>query len=268
MYRKLEEIFRKPEPFEVYSADALWTDEHISKNMLKLHLDGSIDAASRNFEFIERSVSWITEHFGLGPGSRALDFGCGPGLYTNRFAEKGIRVTGIDFSVRSLEYARDAARSRNLEAEYISANYLEFDTGEKFDIVTMIMCDFSVLSPRERKLMLSKFGRLLKPGGKIILDVHSLHYFEEITESHRCERNYMDRFWSPEDYWCFVNSFKYEREKVIYNWLQCYFPDSLRKELEECGLSVIELLGDVAGKGYDPEGDVFAVIAGKPDKTG
>ena len=62
----LEEIRRRPEPFECYTASDLWTDEHISEQMLAYHLNPEIDVSSRRATFIDRSVAWIMSRFGGG----------------------------------------------------------------------------------------------------------------------------------------------------------------------------------------------------------
>ncbi len=100
MFIQLEDINRRPEPFEFYTAADLWTDEHTSEQMLAYHLNTEVDMSSRRGEFIDESVEWIASHFGVGPGARIADFGCGPGLYANRLAQLGASVTGIDFSKR------------------------------------------------------------------------------------------------------------------------------------------------------------------------
>lgn len=56
MFEELKEINSQPEPFEFYTADKLWTNEHTSKKMLGFHLDNSIDLSSGNRNFIVRSV--------------------------------------------------------------------------------------------------------------------------------------------------------------------------------------------------------------------
>jgi len=38
MYKTLEEINARPEPFEFYTAKDLWNDEHTSQQMLLFHL--------------------------------------------------------------------------------------------------------------------------------------------------------------------------------------------------------------------------------------
>jgi SAM-dependent methyltransferase len=278
MFKELKEINSRPEPFQFYTADELWADEHTSKQMLEYHLNESIDVSSRNKSFIESSVEWIVSHFGVDKDTEIADFGCGPGLYTTRLAEGGAIVTGIDFSKNSIEYAKQVAVQKGLKINYILNNYLDFETTDSFDLITMIMCDFCALSPEQRIKMLSKFHSLLKPDGSVLLDVYSLNSFNEKGESATYELNQLNSFWSPEDYYCFVNTFKYEEEKVIldkytiidesrkrvvYNWLQYFNKDSLRKEFEENGFKVEELYSDVAGKTFTPESPEIAIVAKK-----
>ena len=113
LYRQLQEINRRPVPFEDYTAAELWTDEHTSSRMLDHHLDGSSDVSSRNAEFMEKSAAWIVRRFRLAGGRSVADFGCGPGLYTTRLAESGADVTGVDFSERSLRYARKRTQDQD-----------------------------------------------------------------------------------------------------------------------------------------------------------
>lgn len=278
MFKKLKEINSRPAPFQFYTADELWADEHTSKQMLEYHLNESIDVSSRNKSFIERSVGWIVTQFGVDNKSEIADFGCGPGLYATKLAEQGAKVTGVDFSENSLRHAKQVAKEEGLDIDYIHANYLDFETSKKFDLITMIMCDFCALSPEQRKLMLTKFYSLLKPGGSVLLDVYSLNSFVQKEESTTYELNQLNSFWSPEDYYCFVNTFKYEEEKVtldkytiieesrtrtVYNWLQHFSKDSLQDEFEENGFKVEDFYSDVAGSSFDPETAEIAVVAKK-----
>ena len=116
LFKELKEINLRPAPFQFYTADELWTNEHTSKQMLEYHLNESIDASSRNKDFIERSVEWIVSHFEVDKNTEIVDFGCGPGLYTTMLAERGAIVTGIDFSENSLKYAKQVAAEKGLKA--------------------------------------------------------------------------------------------------------------------------------------------------------
>jgi SAM-dependent methyltransferase len=282
VFDELSKTNARPSPFQHYTADELWTDGHTSKKMLEYHLNGSIDLSSRNRDFIDRSVKWIGSRFDIDSNVRIADFGCGPGLYTTRFAEYEAAVTGIDFSERSIRYARSIANQKELEINYVQQNYLEFETEEKFDLVTMIFCDFCALSPRQRKTLLSTFRKILNRHGSVLLDVHSLNIFNSKEEVAIYERNQLDNFWSSDDYFGFLNTFKYENEKItldkytiieesrtrtVYNWLQYFSQDSLRNEFEENGFEIVEFYSDVAGSAFSPESPDIAIVARKAENT-
>lgn len=172
MFEKLEEINIKPSVFELYTAESLWAEEYRSKQMLSFHLNDGVELSSRNIEFINRSSSWIVDHFQLGPGKSVCDFGCGPGLYASRLAKSGAKITGLDFSENSIRYAREQAENAKQKIDYINVNYLEFEPKERFNFITMIMCDFCVLSPAQRRVLLDKFHRCLEGNGAVLMDVY------------------------------------------------------------------------------------------------
>ena len=278
MFEGLEKINTRPKPFEFYTANDLWTDDHTSKQMLSYHLNENVDLSSRNAAFIERSVEWIGSYFQVGSETKIADFGCGPGLYTTKLAQKGADVTGIDFSKRSIQHARKIATKEGLSIHYVNQDYLEFETDNRFHLVLMIMCDFCALSPAQRKKMLRKFHTFLEPEGSVLLDVYSLKAFEEREETAIYETDLLDGFWSRDRYYGFLNTFKYETEKVvldkytiieaartrtIYNWLQYFSPEALKREFNECGLTIEKMYTDVAGSPYDPGSEEFAVVAKK-----
>lgn len=282
MFDTLEEMNSRPTPFQFYTAEDLWTDEHTSMKMLECHLNESIDLSSRNRDFIIRSANWIVSRFAVDGRKSIADFGCGPGLYTTLFAENGAEVTGIDFSARSIQYARDVADQKSLDIAYYGENYLAFETESRFDLITMIFCDFCALSPPQRRTLLAKFHTFLKPGGEVLLDVHSLNAFDSKDEAAIYERNQLENFWSAQDYYGFLNTFKYDKEKVtldkytviekngtrvIYNWLQYFSRESLRGELERNRFQALEFYSDVAGSPFSSDSSEMAVVAKKVEIT-
>lgn len=276
LFDELVRIHQRPEPFGYSTARELWTDEHVSARMLSYHLDTTSDVSSRNGAFIERSVDWIARRFEIGRSTAIADFGCGPGLYANALARRGARVTGIDFSERSIDYAKTVAARERLDVRYVTQDYLDFETDERFDLVLMIMCDFCALGPAQRGRLLAKFRDILTPGGVVLLDVYSLLEFDRVKESTRVAANMFDGFWSPNDYFCFKSTFKYGEEKVVlekytivesdrvrtvYNWFQYFSVEALEREFRTNGFARFEWLTDVAGRPYDPGSPEFAVIA-------
>ena len=243
--------------------------------MLTFHLNGDIDVASRKISFIDQSVAWLVSRFDLDKGGQVIDFGCGPGLYTARLAERGASVTGVDFSARSIDYARAYARRNNLYVNYQRANYLDFDVTGKFDLILMIMCDFCALSPVQRAILLQKFTSIVSAEGHIVLDVYSHNAFRQRRESSTYEKNLLKGFWSRNPYYGFLNVVKYESEKVVldkytivesqrtwevYNWLQYFTVETLEQEFKAAGLEIEEVFSNVAGEPFDAEALEFAVV--------
>ena len=127
--------------------------------------------------------------------------------------------------------------------------------------------------------MLDKFHNWLKPNGYILLDIYSLVSFEQRQEVAKYESNPLDGFWSPNKYYGFLNTFKYEKENVVldkytiieadrlrtvYNWLQYFDPDEINKEFVESRFKVDEFYSDVAGSNFDAKAGEFTVVARKP----
>jgi len=278
MYDQLTRIDHTPAPFEIYTAEKLWNDDHISAQMLAFHLNPDMEPASRNHEFMAASQGWMADKFDIRPGMAVADLGCGPGFYTTAFARKGAEVTGIDFSRRSIGYAMDSAAREGLDITYIQDNYLNWSPKQTYDLITLIYCDYCPLSPDQRSQLMGKIWDTLKPGGIFLLDVCSLKAFEKVRPHMQFSRNLMDGFWSARDYFGFQKTVRYEAEQVglnkytiitkeeqfeIYNWLQYFSLESLSEELTQNGFTVAEVFSDVAGRAYDKESDTLAVIAVK-----
>ncbi|MDO5520239.1 MAG: class I SAM-dependent methyltransferase [bacterium] len=246
------------------SSSAFWNDEHISKYMLEAHLDPDGDAASRKLPFIKASVEWITNYCDGGNGKTLLDLGCGPGIYAELFTEQGFKVTGIDLSKRSIEYAKQHALKEHKEIQYYNQNYLEITYKEQFDVITLIYCDFGVLSSENRQTLLKNAWKALKPGGIVILDAFTesyLHSFEE-KESITYHEN---GFWCSKPYAVIQRNRYYKDTKntleqyivvtdadcSCYNiWNQLYTDKSLASELENAHFQSIEYFADVTGKKF------------------
>ncbi|MBE0531684.1 MAG: class I SAM-dependent methyltransferase [Rhodospirillales bacterium] len=281
MFETLMRVTARPQPFAHYTTPELWNDPHVSRQMLELHLDPDAELASRPAGFVELSAAWIVSRFCLGPGRAVCDLGCGPGLYTSRFARAGAAVTGVDLSQNSIDYAREAAAQDGLTIDYVLGNYLETTPDGPFDLITLIFCDFCVLSSDQRGVLLDRMRAMLAEGGSVLLDVQSLAGLAGVAETTTVETAPNGGFWSADPYFAILNVFKYGAERVFlnkytvvernrtresYNWIQCYDPGGLSDLFAEHGLRLTEILGNVAGDAYDAEAHEFAVIAEKADQ--
>ena len=272
MYDFIHDISVRPEPFSRYTAKELWTRPHLSRQMLKFHLNQETDLASRRVEFIDKAVDWIDAQLDLS-GKSLCDLGCGPGLYTQRFAALGAKVTGIDFSRFSLDYARDHS---DHSIRYIHADYLADTLPSGFDVITLIYTDLCVLSPDQRAKLLGRMHEMLNPEGYIVIDVAGTRLLKSRQEVTLIEEGLMDGFWAAGDYVGIQKSFIYEAQHLvldryiivepdesweIYNWFQHYTPQMIAEELGKAGFVVSSMVGDLAGAPLRSDGDLIGVMA-------
>jgi len=266
----ISEIVEKTAKPELYvkGTSFMWTDEHISKQLLDVHLNPEIDLASRKNSTTEKIANWILETQKEKGNLKILDLGCGPGLYTEIFAKNGHNVTGIDISKNSIEYARKSAVERKLDITYINTSYLEVDLeSNKYDLVVLIYTDLGVLTPTERETLLKMIYRVLKKGGTFIFDVLKDKEIEKKTSPKTWEVSNIG-FWKESPYLVLSESFLYQEEKVIlfqhavvdtednievYRfWTHFFSQFDVRKMIEVHNFTGIEFREDIL-----PEGDMW-----------
>ena len=116
---KIQKIINSTQQPKLYEKGTakMWTDEHISQQLLQVHISKDIDLASRKMSTIEKTVEWILQQ-SSNKALKILDLGCGPGLYAEILAKNGHKVTGVDFSKCSIDYATAQAREKKLNINY------------------------------------------------------------------------------------------------------------------------------------------------------
>ena len=255
----LERALARPAPFAPHDAP-FWDDPWIARGMLAAHLDPASDAASRRPETIERTVDHLARILPVAAGDRLLDLGCGPGLYAERFAARGVRVTGIDLSANSIAHAVEAAREAGVQIDYRVADYTLDAIGGPYEAAILIYLDFGVLpdAPRDRLLDAVRTG--LRPGGAFALDVHA-------PARHRPPDGGIDMwrseggFWRPGPHLVVQTTYRYgvdldlaqhaviedDRITIYRVWDRAYALADLRALLRRHGLAVEHAWEDLAG---------------------
>ena len=66
---------------------------------------------------------------------KILDIGCGGGILSEELCKMGAKVTGIDFSKKSISIAKKHAQEENLDIEYINGSILDISNLGKYDCV-------------------------------------------------------------------------------------------------------------------------------------
>ena len=210
---KLNIAAQKPKLYEKGDS-IIWTDDHISMKLLELHLNPDIDSASRMMDSIDKTIEFISEFCREIPMT-ILDLGCGPGIYLEKLAELGHVCTGLDYSKNSISYAVEQAKEKGLRINYIYQDYLELDLEDQFDLIILIYTDLGVLLPEERKVLLDKIYRALKPNGVFIFDVLNDRNIEQKFKEHQNWSFEFSGFWKPTPYLELANGFHYPDDKVF-----------------------------------------------------
>lgn len=277
MLAQLTDLQQPPEPFTPGEV-LFWNDPHISSQMLQVHLNPNVEAASRSPQVIDRTVAWLISTLKLKPDAAVLDMGCGPGLYTSRLSRAGLHVTGVDYSSRSIDYAATFAEENGLDIVYRYQNYLELTDENLYDAVLLIYGDYCPLSPEQRARLLTNVSRALKPGGFFVFDV--------TTREHRKQSGNKNQwyvaqsgFWKPGPHMVLEEGFDYPDQAIwldqytvieadgkisVYrNWFQDYEPESITAELETGGFSVKSIWSDLTGKPYETDTQWIGLVTQK-----
>lgn len=213
----IEKLFKYAQRPALYAPGTavMWTDPYIAQQLLACHINPDHDIASRSNAKIDLVVNWILAQTQKERMS-ILDLGCGPGLYAEKFARLSHRVTAVDFSQTSIDYAKGATEQNQSGITYHCDNYMNLQFENEFDLVILIYMDFCVLKPAERKIVLDNVYRALKKGGKFIFDVVNSKNIAEKTLKPSwevCEQG----FWSNAPYLVLNNGCHYPDHNVLLN---------------------------------------------------
>lgn len=276
MLNEINDFMKQPKIYQQTDIP-FWTDDYISQKMLDNHLNPDVDGASRNRKYITKSAQWICQEVPPSDFPTVLDLGCGPGLYSELFAESGYQVTGVDFSKRSIDYAKESARKKQLPISYLNEDYLEMELSETFDLIVMIYCDFGALSENDRHLLAANIYRWLKPGGKFLLDVFSATKYDQTLEQQSWDYSESDGFWSEKSYLALNKTRKYpnsvwldqtmvitQEDQITYNvWTSCFTEQSLAAELSTAGFKDYQVYSNVCGESVTKESETIAMLLKK-----
>jgi len=113
----------------------------------------------RNAGFVSELGTPLIARLDPRPGERILDLGCGDGVLTERLAESGAEVVGVDASREQVE----AARQRGLDARVMDGRALTFK--QEFDAV---FSNAALHWMSEPAAVLRNVHAALKPKGRFI----------------------------------------------------------------------------------------------------
>ena len=136
------------------SRQALWDQRH---------------AAQQPIESTEPDSTLVDEIGSLRPG-RALDLGAGDGRNAIWLAERGWKVTAVDFSQVALERGRSRAEVGGVTVDWQLADLLEWSPEARaYDLVTLF---FIHLPGTARRGVYARAADAVAPGGTLLIVAH------------------------------------------------------------------------------------------------
>lgn len=104
------------------------------------------------------------------PDTHMLDFGCGPGVIAIMSAPHVGKVTAVDVSRGVIAIARALEHPANVEFVANREDRLPFIASGSLDLVFSFVV-LQHLTPNQVESFLGEFHRILKPGGKAVLQI-------------------------------------------------------------------------------------------------
>lgn len=126
-------------------------------------------------EWTAGEVDGICRRLPLPAFGRVLDICCGPGRHAKHLADAGYEITGVD---------RDADAIRQAQASVPAGEFLALDQRDlahltgPFDASVILWQSFGFFEPADNDRVLADIARLLRPRGRLLLDLFHPGYFE------------------------------------------------------------------------------------------
>jgi cyclopropane fatty-acyl-phospholipid synthase-like methyltransferase len=155
-------------------------DEHT--NAIKEYYDilrwSGIDVSSAEGPELDKRIEFLLRTCRPDRDMPLLDLCCGNGRYSVALAQKGYKVTGIDFDEKSIEQARRRAHEQNVKVDLLCADINKANLRPGFGLIFSVQA-FQHFTDDQRDSYLRKAKQLLVPGAKLFVE---MPYF-------RCPRN-------------------------------------------------------------------------------
>jgi SAM-dependent methyltransferase len=132
------------------------------------------------------------------PG-KALDLGCGTGVFSVYLAKQGYEVTGLDFIPKALEMAAKRAQANNVRVNWVMANLLHWQAADRFDLILDSGCLHTITTRNMTRYKQQLLSWMTPETDFILAHWGKRHGFDwRPVGPLRRTRQAMVRFFSPE----------------------------------------------------------------------
>lgn len=163
-------------------------------------------------ERTHQEINSIVKHFGDQYISEILDLGCGSGRIAIKLAERGYKVTGLDWNKIAINLAKE--NDKMSLVEFLHEDYHQLNYKYKFNCVLSWYTSFGYFSDSENNELLNKVFSALKSDGLFILDHPNRDRILKTFQKHIVEE-YNDDIMIDERFFNPLNGFLHQKRTFI-----------------------------------------------------
>jgi SAM-dependent methyltransferase len=200
-------------------------------------------------------IDKLFQHLNFGPDDKILDAACGQGRHAIYLNEKGLNVTGIDLSKKSISYASMFGNKRL--KFYVHDMRREFREN-RYNYIINLFTSFGYFENEEDNYKtMAAFSKSLKKNGRLILDfMNTGKIVKELVPQEirvveginfHITRNIESGFIMKDIFFNVEGTAHHYREKV-----RIIHKEDFLKYLNFAGMSLIEIFGNYELKEFDP----------------
>jgi SAM-dependent methyltransferase len=221
-------------------------------------------------ERTEKQIEFLVKELELHRPMDILDLACGHGRHSNRLAELGQRVVGIDIMQGFLDIAKTEADKKNITVGYQQGDMREITFSEKFDIALLLYTSLGYFEDDQNFKVLKNVYQALRHGGKFCFDSHN----RDTTIKHLRPYNVLEKGNDLMIDRCEFDSSTgrlYNKRIVIRNgkrkdkpfFVRFYNPTEITQLLEKAGFDKIKMYADWDGNPFKSDSRGMIIVAQK-----
>jgi SAM-dependent methyltransferase len=244
---------------------AAWYEESFGQDYLLVYKHRDMQGAQAE---VKRMVDWLE----LPPGSAIFDLCCGMGRHSVALANEGYKVTGMDLSKVLLEQAVKLDGSGRIT--WLEGDMRSIPTDGPFDAVVNLFTSFGYFDEEaENAKVLSGMARILKPGGRFIIDFLNAAYVEKhlVPHSERMDEGIrIDESRSIEDGFVRKRIVLSEPGKPDRHYLEqvrLYGLEDFERLMAGTGLVINRVYGHYDGSAYEADTSLRLIFVGSKEES-
>jgi len=239
-----------------------WRDVFDRPTFLKLYERPDTERAIGQVDQILRllSLDAVQPADGQTGPARILDVCCGYGRHSVELARRGFQVTGVDVSEMQIAHARERAASAGVRPEFVVGDARDMPIQGPYDAAINMFLSFGYFATdAESQAMLSGVARVLRPGGRFLIDFwnreHEIRAFQETILDRRGDDILEIEDWTFDHLagrlnWTNTVIFPDGRREAWHHSIRAFTVAEIKTMLEAAGFALTGVFGSLAGEPY------------------